>query len=129
MARGLGWDGDADGLMKMLNDYLIGAAILGAVAIAVVVLITSPMFSARSAPPIKPPVVKPPLDAPLPAPITPDEIKPKVVHVIRITEPKPPPAAAEREPPRRPVDICNRYGGHRVDYGRRWRCIYPHKRH
>lgn len=25
-------------------------------------------------------------------------------------------------------DVCAAYGGHRVDYGRRWRCVYPGRR-
>jgi hypothetical protein len=77
---------------------------------------------------------------------------PRSIHTVPIIRPPaPPPAAPERPmqaPPARvatepdipttspshaqPVDVCARYGGHRVDFMRghyaMWRCIYPQRR-
>jgi hypothetical protein len=61
------------------------------------------------------PYQPPPAPAPPPAPLPPPA-------------PEPPQAAQEVEPPttHQPErsDICAKYGGHRVDYGKHWRCVY-----
>jgi hypothetical protein len=69
-----------------------------------------------------------------------DEQAPKgdrdFVRTIPIVK-QPPPIMAQAAPKKEePVaeeplprgDLCSRYGGRRVDYGRRWRCAYDHKR-
>jgi len=50
----------------------------------------------------------------------------------RQADPLPVPSHAEHHAPK-PRDICQRHGGHRVDYVRdhhaSWRCVFPHGSH
>jgi hypothetical protein len=51
-----------------------------------------------------------------------------VVAAPVITAPEVPAPLArvtERPKPRNASDVCARHGGHRVDDGRKWHCVYP----
>jgi hypothetical protein len=69
--------------------------------------------------------VRPPDPYPPPAPAPPPAPDPPAAP-----EPQPQEIEQPHHQPE-PSDICAKYGGHRVDYGKHWRCVYGerHGRH
>lgn len=74
-------------------------------------------------PAIVPVPALPPAGMPPPPPPAPPEVLDQ--HDTDVTSKK----EATQEPPIEPArigDICNRTGGKRVDFGKKWRCVYAH---
>jgi len=87
------------------------------------------------------PIIKtlpPPEPTPAPAPAPPRETTSSLgearaaaapAAAPQIVQATPEPPAPRREAASSYRDVCAKYGGHRVDFGRRWRCVYARGRY
>ena len=54
-------------------------------------------------------------------------VAPAAPQIVQATPELPAPTRREAASPYH--DVCAKYGGHRVDFGRRWRCVYARGRY
>lgn len=62
-----------------------------------------------------------------PSPVQPPQPQQAQAAAAPPVPPRPEPQSVP-EPEVRHRDVCAKYGGHRVDYRRGWRCVYPRGR-
>ena len=133
-------------------------AILGVILVAAALACVARLHHVLSRPPSPPELIEAPQKAGSSAqhePVAQEfAVLPRSIHTVPVFRPPAqPPAAPEPERPMQaplarvdaqtdipatspshaqPVDVCARYGGHRVDFMRghhgMWRCIYPRHR-